>query len=466
MAWVSFSVDRSTRVSKRAYVETYGCQMNKLDSELAEQALAEGGFARTDEVSEADLIVLNTCSVREHAEHRVVSRLGRLKPGGPLRKDGAVLALIGCMGQREGERLFEVAPHLDIVTGTKEFVRLPALYDEVRARGQRLAALDLADDFEYARDPRFRSEKHKAFVSIMRGCDLHCTYCIVPTTRGKEESRALNDIVDEVRRLVDDGVVEVTLLGQTVNSWGKQLPGAPDLADLIAALDGLTGLLRTRFITSHPNFFQNGFWERARGLRTFCPFIHVPAQHGSDRVLKRMARMYTSDRYRAMVADARAAIPDVALASDWIVGFPGETDADHAKSCELLREVGFAQSFVFKYSPRPGTPSELHLDDDVPDAVKDARLADLNAIQDEVAAAQSQEDVGRTLEVLVDGPSKNDQAHLAGRTRRNKIVILDGPAHLTGRLVPVTIESATTQTLYGRVADHPAEERRLLPVVR
>ena len=455
---------------KRFYVETYGCQMNKLDSELAEQALAEAGYAPTDDVRAADVIVLNTCSVREHAEHRVVSRLGRLKPGGALRKEGAVLALIGCMGQREGERLFQVAPHLDIVTGTKEFVRLPQLVDEVTRTRQRLAAVDLSEEFDYVRDPRHRAERHRAFVTIMRGCDLHCTYCIVPTTRGGEESRPLAQVVDEVRRLVDDGVVEVTLLGQTVNSWGKQLPGAPDLADLLAALDALPGLLRTRFITSHPNFFRNGFWERVRGLRTFCPFVHVPAQSGSDRVLKRMARLYTTAAYRDMVAEARAAVPDVALASDWIVGFPGETEADHEASKAFLEEVGFAQSFVFKYSPRPGTPSERRLDDDVPEADKDRRCNELLAVQDRLAAAQCQADVGRTLEVLVDGPSKTNEARLSGRTRRNKIVVFEGPAHLTGRLVPVEVEWGSTQTLYGRLADRQADDaapapRRPLPVV-
>lgn len=443
---------------KRAYVETYGCQMNKLDSELAEQALAEAGFERSEDPADADLVVLNTCSVREHAEHRVVSRLGRLKPGGPLRKPGSVLALVGCMGQREGERLFSIAPHLDIVTGTKEFVRLPELYEQAQTGRRRLTAVDLTDEFDYTRDPKYRADRHKAFVSIMRGCDLHCTYCIVPTTRGVEESRPMNLVVDEVRRLVDDGVIEVTLLGQTVNSWGKQLPGAPDLADLLAALDELPGLLRTRFITSHPNFFRNDFWARVRDLRTFCPFIHVPAQSGSDRILKRMARLYTTAEYRDMVAEARASIPDVALASDWIVGFPGETDADHAASRAFLQEIGFAQSFVFKYSPRPETPSERRFQDDVADEAKDFRCNDLLAVQDELAAAQSAREVGRTLEVLVDGPSRTNETRLSGRTRRNKIVVFEGPAHLAGRLVPVTIVEATTQTLYGRVADRAAED--------
>jgi tRNA-2-methylthio-N6-dimethylallyladenosine synthase len=443
---------------KRAYVETYGCQMNKLDSELAEQALAEAGFERADDPAEADLVVLNTCSVRDHAEHRVVSRLGRLKPGSALRKPGSVLALIGCMGQREGEKLFSVAPHLDIVAGTKEFVRLPELYDQAQQGKRRLAALDLSEEFDYARDPKHRSDRHKAFVSIMRGCDLHCTYCIVPTTRGPEESRPLAQIVDEVRRLVDDGVVEVTLLGQTVNSWGKQLPGSPDLADLIAALDELPGLLRTRFITSHPNFFRNEFWTRARELRTFCPFIHVPAQHGADRVLKRMARLYTTAQYREMAAEARAAIPDVALASDWIVGFPGETEEDHQASRAFLQEIAFAQSFVFKYSPRPGTPAERRMEDDVPEDVKDRRCNELLDDQEKLAHELSKREIGKTLEVLVDGPSKTNEARLSGRTKKNKIVVFEGPAHLAGKLVPVTIDDATTQTLYGRVADEPAED--------
>ncbi|MGE0708384.1 MAG: tRNA (N6-isopentenyl adenosine(37)-C2)-methylthiotransferase MiaB [Planctomycetota bacterium] len=437
--------------SRLAYIETYGCQMNKLDSELAEQALSEAGFGRTEDVRQADLIVLNTCSVRDHAEHRVVSRLGVLKPGAGVRKDGAVLALMGCMGQRQGEDLFKVAPHLDIVCGTKEFVRLPELFDRARA-GARVTALDLSEDFDYVRAPGHRAERHRAFVSIMRGCDLHCTYCIVPTTRGPEESMPLATIVDEARRLTDDGVVEVTLLGQTVNSWGKQLPGSPDLADLLAALDELPGLQRTRFITSHPNFFQNRFWERVRGLRSFCPFIHVPVQHGSDPVLKRMCRLYTVDEYRAMAAEARAAVPDLVLASDWIVGFPGETEADHERSKAVLRELDFFQSFVFKYSPRPNTPAERRMDDDVPSEVKDRRCNELLAIQNELSQRHNDRAVGRTHEVLLDGPSKKDPRRWTGRTRQNRVVHVPAPAgDAVGRLVQVAVDRATAHALYGTI---------------
>jgi tRNA-2-methylthio-N6-dimethylallyladenosine synthase len=370
------------------------------------------------------------------------------------------------MAQRQGEKLFKIAPHLDIVTGTKEFVRLPELYDAVKQRSEHMAAIDLREEFRYARDPSHRTEQRRAFVSIMRGCDLHCTYCIVPTTRGPEESRPLQNVVDEVRRLVDDGVVEITLLGQTVNSWGKQLPGSPDLADLLAALDQISGLLRLRFITSHPNFFKNRFWERARDLRTFCPYVHVPLQHGHDRILKRMCRLYTVEQYRAMVAEARAAIPGIALASDWIVGFPGETEAEHEASKALMREVGFHQSYVFKYSPRPNTPSERRLTDDVPQADKNRRCNELLDIQKEISLARNQELVERTVEVLVEGPSKTNAARLSGRTRLHQIVIFDDPggASLVGKLVGVQIEYVSAHSLYGALSDSVGEPRRL-PVV-
>lgn len=448
-----------------AFFETYGCQMNKLDSELARQALAASGFGFTSDVKQADLVVLNTCSVRDHAEHRVVSRLGTLKPGGPQRKEGAVVALMGCMAQRQGEDLFKVAPHLDIVAGTQEFTRLPQLYDDVLAGREQVLAVEAVGSVDLPRDPTYRSEPHRAFVTIMRGCDLHCTYCIVPTTRGPEVSRPMAEVVDEVRRLVDDGVLEVTLLGQTVNSWGKQLPGEPDLADLLAALDRIEGLRRLRFITSHPNFFRNQFWERVRGLESFCPFIHVPIQHGADRVLKRMARLYTVDAYRAMAAEARAAIPDLQLASDWIVGFPGETEEEHEQSKAVLRELAFYQSFVFKYSPRPTTPSERRFEDDVPQEVKDRRCNELLRIQTDLAQDHNDALVGQTLEVLVDGPSRKDPHQLAGRTRLNRLVHFPGPAGLAGRLVPVRIEWATAHSLRGVRADRPAGEPRSLPVV-
>lgn len=436
---------------KRVFLETFGCQMNKLDSELALQVLARAGFSPTENPSEADLVLFNTCSVREHAEDKVDSRLGLLKIK-KNRKPGSVVALMGCMAQREGRQLLARQPVVDLVVGTKEFLDLPRLVEEVRTTRIRRVADDLDREFtEYARDPRFRTDAHRAYVSIMRGCDLACTYCVVPMTRGIEESRRLEDIVREVQALALDGVREVTLLGQTVNSWGKQLEGSPDLATLLTALDRIEDLWRVRFITSHPNFFRNDFWSRVKGLRTFCPYVHVPAQSGSDRVLKRMKRLYKVDDYRRMVDEARAAIPDVALASDWIVGFPGETEEDFEASLALLREVGFANSYVFKYSERPNTPA-ARLPDDVPEAEKDRRCTALVRAQDELSLAQNRATVGTTLEVLVEGTSKRDERRLSGRTRDNRVVNFEGGPDLDGRLVPVRVTNATAHALYGTLA--------------
>ncbi|MBI3722757.1 tRNA (N6-isopentenyl adenosine(37)-C2)-methylthiotransferase MiaB [bacterium] len=444
--------------SRRVYLETFGCQMNKLDSELALQALAGAGFKPTDELAQADLVLFNTCSVREHAEDKVDSRLGllRIKKN---RKPGAVVALMGCMAQREGRALLERQPvvDLDLVIGTKEFLDLPRLYEEARSTRVRRVADDLDREFtEYARDPRFRSDAHKAYVSIMRGCDLNCTYCVVPITRGPEESRGQEEIAREVEGLVADGVKEVTLLGQTVNSWGKQLQGAPDLADLLARLDRIDGLLRARFITSHPNFFKRDFWKRVRDLRTFCPYVHVPAQSGSDRVLKRMKRLYKVDDYRKMVAEAREAIPHVALASDWIVGFPGETGDDFRASEALLREVGFATSYVFKYSPRPATPA-VRLEDDVPDEEKSRRCTALVRLQESISLEQNRRAIGSELEVLVDGASRKDELRLSGRSRDNRVVVFHASPEmresLAGQLAMVRIESVSAHSLYGTVSD-------------
>ena len=445
--------------SKRVYLETFGCQMNKLDSELALQALASAGYSSTDTMGEADLVLFNTCSVREHAEDKVDSRLGLLGIK-KNKKPGSVVALMGCMAQREGRRLLDRQPIVDLVVGTKEFLELPRLVEETRTTRRRRCADDLDREFtEYARDPRFRTDPHRAYVSIMRGCDLNCTYCIVPTTRGPEESRALDEIVRECVGLAQDGVKEITLLGQTVNSWGKQLPGAPDLADLLARLDAIPGLLRVRFITSHPNFFRDDFWNRVKGLRTFCPYIHVPAQHGDDRILKRMHRLYNVEKYLQMVAEARAAIPEVALASDWIVGFPGETEAEFERSLALLEQVRFATSYVFKYSPRPGTPA-TRLEDDVPEAEKDRRCTTLVRAQEKISLAHNQAAKGRVFEVLVEGVSKKNETKLSGRTKDNRICIFSGPESLDGRLVGVRVLDATAHTLYGELT-----AGRSLPVV-
>jgi tRNA-2-methylthio-N6-dimethylallyladenosine synthase len=459
----------SVSPERTVYLETFGCQMNKLDSELALQALAGAGFKQTESMHEADLIVFNTCSVREHAEERVRSRLGLLDPKHrgvtKHRKPGSIVAVMGCMAQREGGDLLGRAAGVDLVVGTKQFVELPRLYQEALRSRSREVATDLAEEFRYTRDVRYRSERHRAYVSIMRGCDLRCTFCIVPATRGPEESRPLEDILSEARALAEDGVLEITLLGQTVNSWGKQIPGSPDLADLLARLDEVPGLERVRFLTSHPSFFRNRFFERVRGLRTFMPYVHVPAQSGSNRVLKRMKRLYNVQDYLRMVDEMRAALPQVAIASDWIVGFPGETEDDYRASEDLLRRVRFSQSFVFKYSPRPGTPA-TRLPDDVPEDEKARRCTALLAVQEEISLAENRARVGSAQSVLVDGASKTNPDRLSGRTPDNRIVVFDsdGGGRLAGTLVTVDITGASANTLYG--ARSAARQGRRLPIVR
>lgn len=433
--------------SKLVFMETFGCQMNKLDTELAMQELAGQGFHFTETMKDADFIIFNTCAVRDHAENRIRSRLGRLKYK-KHRKPGAVVAVMGCMAQREGEDLLKKAPAVDLVVGTKTFMELPKLYEEARHAQERKAADSMAHEFRYTRDIKYRSEKHRAYVSIMRGCDLKCTYCIVPKTRGVEQSRPASEIVDEVKRLVDDGVKEVTLLGQTVNSWGKQLQPRRVLADLLEELNEVEGLWRIRFITSHPRFFMNDFWTRIKPLNKVCRYIHVPAQHGSDRMLKAMKRLYTRQEFLDMAAEAKAIIPEIKLASDFIVGFPGETEADYLMSESIIREVKFQGSFVFKYSPRPETPA-FGLVDDVPQEVKDDRCRRLLKVQEEVNLAHNEASVGQSYEVLVDGPSKTNDAVLSGRTDDNRIVIFKGSRELIGELVDVKINQVSPYSLYG-----------------
>jgi tRNA-2-methylthio-N6-dimethylallyladenosine synthase len=460
--------DLSQTATRKVFLETFGCQMNKLDTELAQQKLLQDGFEVTERMGDADLIVFNTCAIREHAEQRVKSRLGLLKFK-KHRKPGSVVAVMGCMAQREGEDLLKQSPNVDLVVGTRAFLELPELYREAQVARERKVADEIAHEFRYTRDVQYRSERHRAFVSIMRGCDLKCTYCIVPKTRGIEQSRPQHEIVDEVERLVADGVKEVTLLGQTVNSWGKQLSPKKNLADLLEALEEIDGLARIRFITSHPVFFFRGFWERIQPLKKVCRYIHVPAQHGSDTMLMAMKRLYTRRQYLDMAAEAYRFIPDLALAGDFIVGFPGETEEDYLQCETLIREVGFQNNFVFKYSPRPGTPSAEALVDDVTRADKDRRCTQLLKVQEELSLERNRTAVGRRFEVLVDGPSKRDASRLHGRTDDNRVVIFDGAMELTGQLVSVDIENCSAYSLYGELASHRGASRggagRSLPLL-
>ncbi len=433
---------------RRVFIQAFGCQMNRLDGEIVLGELARDGFQETVDPDEADLIVYNTCSVRSHAENRVWSHLGSHRER-KRQRPALILAVMGCMAEREGREILRRMPHVDIVCGTRRFPEIPSFVRRVTDHGERIVAVEDADGDVPGRDIRVRPWRHRAFVAAMRGCDHRCTYCVVPSVRGPEKSRPVAEVVDEVRRLRDDGVVEVTLLGQNINSYGAGLEGEPRLPDLLTAIDGVSGIRRVRFITSNPMDLDESLLDAMGSLPKVCEYLHFPAQSGSNRQLRRMARLYTVERYLELAALAKEKVPGIGLSSDFIVGFPGETDEDFEATIELIRTVRFQNIFVFKYSPRPGTPASK-LEDDVPVPVKKLRNNIALDVQKEISGELNAEYRGRTVEILVEGPSKTNAARMTGRTRTDRIVIVDGlEENAVGQLVDVRIEQSTPLSLYG-----------------
>jgi tRNA-2-methylthio-N6-dimethylallyladenosine synthase len=457
---------------RKLYIETVGCQMNVLDSELVVGTLRRQGYELTHDATAADVILFNTCSVRQHAEDKVYSALGRLRAH-KRRHPDTVLGVLGCMAQKDQELVRRRAPHVDIVCGTGQLAHLPELIDAVRRTGTRQLAVSLDrtasrheversfESYDPLRDPAMRPSPYQAFVRVMIGCDKFCTYCIVPSVRGPEQSRHPEHIAAEVRQLAAEGCKEITLLGQTVNSYKYDLGDGRRvrLSDLLARVHDTAGIERIRFITNFPRDMGDDLLEAVRGLPKVCPYLHVPAQSGCDEVLRRMKRLYTVGYYRDMLARCRERVPGVAVSSDFIVGFCGETEASFERTCDLVRTAGFKNSFIFKYSPRPGTRGEERYADDVPEDVKRRRNNDLLAIQNEVSLRDHLKRVGQTVEVLVEGPSKTALKHvggsgprqLTGRTPTDHIVVFDGNERLIGQTVPVVVEGATAFTLFGTV---------------
>jgi tRNA-2-methylthio-N6-dimethylallyladenosine synthase len=434
-------------------MEVFGCQMNKLDGELMLGALEEEGYRLTDDVRSAGIILYNTCAVREQAENRVFSKVGalrRLKERDP----DLVIGVLGCSAQNHREAIFERYPQVGIVCGTGEFLRLPELIRIAREKG-RVAALDLDTSPIFTRTRNLGPSPFQAYISVMRGCDQACTFCVVPRTRGKEISRPVREIVEEARALAAGGVREVTLLGQTVNSYGKRLAKgrAIGLEHVLHELDRIDGLERIRFITSHPRFMSPGLIDAMAGLGKVCEYLHLPVQSGSDAVLRRMLRTYTVDHYRKVAATLRERIPGLALATDMIVGFCGETDAEFDATVRLMEEIRFQGAFIFRYSERSGTRAALE-PDDVPDAVKRERNQVLLGLQHRISLELHRERIGTVEEVLVEGPSKLDPKRLTGRSRGHRIVVFPGSAveGLVGKLVPVRITDATALVLIGERA--------------
>ena len=461
-------------MAKKLYLETVGCQMNVLDSELVVGSLRRQGYELTHEPTEADVILFNTCSVRQHAEDKIYSALGRLR-GHMARHPSKVLGVLGCMAQKDQELILRRAPHVDILCGTGQLARLPELIAEVERGGKRQVALSLDrkeasrpevahsfESYDPLRDPSMRPSRFQAYVRIMIGCDKFCTYCIVPTVRGPEQSRPPEHIAAEVRQLAEEGCKEITLLGQTVNSYQHRTGDGRRfrLSDLLALVHDTPGVERFKFITNFPKDMTDDLLDAVRELPKVCPYLHVPAQHGDNDVLKRMKRLYTVEYYRDMLARTREKVPGVAVSSDFIVGFCGETEEAFQRTCDLVREAGFKNSFIFKYSPRPGTKADELFADDVPEEVKKRRNNDLLAIQNAVSLEDHRRRIGETVGVLVEGPSKNSLKHadeagplvqLTGRTRTDHIVVFEGNRRLIGQTVEVTVEEATAFTLFGSV---------------
>ena len=453
---------------KRYLVQTLGCQMNAHDSRRIEEVLRAQGYSPTEDPADAEVIVVNTCSVREKAEHKLMSLLGRLRPHKEARK-GVVLAVAGCVAQQEGERLLRKAKYLDIVIGPDNIAELPALLKTVRDGHPPVArtVFDLdAPAFLRAHAGHVDGRKEVAsYVTVMKGCDERCTFCIVPTTRGPERYRASDDILGEIAGLVAGGVREITLLGQTVNSWIE--PGVRSATSMFAALlrriaTEVPELARLRYTSPHPRHVTPALLEAHRDLAMLPPHVHLPVQSGSDAVLRRMLRRYSRDEYIERALALRAARPGMTLATDLIVGFPGETAEDFEATLSLVREVGFEAAFAFKYSPRPGTPS-LKLGDDVPEAEKDARLAALFALIEEQQSAHLARLLGTDQEVLVEGPSRGragaGPADLArgrrftGRSAGHDIVHVVMPSgdDPTGEILRVRIQQANRHSLVGTV---------------
>jgi tRNA-2-methylthio-N6-dimethylallyladenosine synthase len=505
----------------KLYIETVGCQMNVLDSELVVAALRQQGYELCASPKEADTILFNTCSVRELAEHKTYSSVGRLKYA-KRQRPNLVIGLIGCMAQKDQELIFEKAPHVDLVVGTGQLAEIPRLVGEVRQTRQRQLAVSLGrkegsreevagsfESYDPLRDPTMRPSPWQAFVRIMIGCDKFCTYCVVPTTRGPEQSRPPQDILREVALLAEQGVREITLLGQTVNSYRVTQQGRLyRLSDLLREIHEIPRILRIKFVTNFPKDMTTDLLEAIRDLPKVARYLHVPLQSGCNEQLQRMKRGYTVEDYREMMERIRRILPDCAVSSDFIVGFCGETEESFQRSMAAVREFRFKNSFIFKYSPRPGTKAYELYADDVPEDVKKRRNNELLDLQNEISEEDNAEFIGRTVEVLVEGPSKRAQKHgtaqalpgwhdgaavgdnqshdaeplyqlsgadhvqgpvlqLCGRTSCDRIVVFDGNPRLSGSLTQVTIQDVTPTTLVGAIVTQEVAgcTLQLLPVL-
>ena len=459
-------------MTKSLYIETVGCQMNVLDSELVVASLRKRGYQLVDSPKRADAILFNTCSVRQHAEDKTYSSLGKLKRLKKTHPD-KVIGVIGCMAQKDQQLIFKRAPYVDIVVGPGQLHQIPDLVEKVCLGQGKQLEISLGrqdgnlgqikrshESFDPLRDLEMRPSPYQAYVRIQIGCDKFCTYCIVPMVRGPEQGRPPAQIVAEATALADQGCLEITLLGQTVNSYRYcDANGTTRLSDLLRQLHEIDGIKRLKFVTNYPKDMTDDLLEVMRELPKISPYLHVPAQSGSNRMLSAMKRGYTVEDYLDMMERIRTTLPDAAVSSDFIVGFCGETEEDFQQTVELVKRCRFKNSFIFKYSERPGTKGAALMDDNIPDNVKRRRNNQLLAVQNEISEQDNQVFVGQSVQVLVEGPSKLGAGQpaserivqLTGRTPCDRIVVFDGNRRQAGHIIPVRVYDTTPHTLIGAI---------------
>jgi len=436
---------------KKVFIKTFGCQMNEYDSgKMVDVLRAADGYEPTEDVDQADLILFNTCSVREKAQEKVFSDLGRIKH---LKRRGVQIGVGGCVASQEGAAIIDRAPYVDVVFGPQTLHRLPEMLRQRQIQGRQQVDISFPEIEKFDHLPPARVEGATAFVSIMEGCSKYCSYCVVPYTRGEEVSRPFDDVLVEIAGLADQGVKEVTLLGQNVNAYRAPMGNSSDVADLATLIEyvaDIPGIERIRYTTSHPNEFTPALIAVYARVPKLVNHLHLPVQHGSDRILMAMKRGYTAMEYKSTVRKLRSIRPDLCLSSDFIVGFPGETEEDFGRLMKLVEDVGYDSSFSFIFSPRPGTPAAA-LHDDTPHAVKLARLQRLQAALDDNVRRISASRLHTVQRVLVEGAARKNATELFGRTECNRAVVFEGSGRLIGQMVDVRITEAPQRSLRGEV---------------
>ncbi|MCK5305950.1 MAG: tRNA (N6-isopentenyl adenosine(37)-C2)-methylthiotransferase MiaB [Candidatus Omnitrophica bacterium] len=445
--------NQSSECHPKVFIKTFGCQMNDYDSEILRGILRKRGFVVSGDLESADIVLFNTCSVREHAERRVYGQIASLAHGKGQMTNGKMIGLVGCMAQAHKEKILKDLPYVDLVCGPQHIYQIPDYLEDIILNKKKIVAVDEKQRPADRENHDFRDEtkRIKAYVTIMEGCNNFCSYCIVPYVRGREKSRPPELIIKEITSLLKRGIKEITLLGQNVNSYGKDIAGGYSFCDLLKKIDAIGDLRRLRFVTSHPKDAEEEMFRAMAKLPTICESLHLPVQSGSDRILKCMNRKYSKDDYLRKIELLRKIVPGCSLSTDIIVGYPGETDEDFRQTVEIIKQVRYDTAYIFKYSPRPLTRA-AGLEDDVPQSVKEERNQELLNLQKKIVRCNNEKYRNKELGVLVESASDKDEKFLVGRSRTGKMVVFEGPRELIGKIIGVRVGEVNTSTLSGEWA--------------